>query len=112
MSLLLISAYEGVVIAATEDLWDARNTLVANRARLHHYSELAWPQSLLSVDRALESPEVFRRYVASEIARSFQVETNPYPDSGPVSPIATARETGAPNSEGFSRSTANTRKSS
>ena len=73
----MISPAEGVVIASTDDLWYGRETAVANDARHHHHRHLDWPQGLIASDRALESPEAFRRYVAFQVARSLEILTQP-----------------------------------
>ncbi|MBW3538863.1 MAG: hypothetical protein KY476_01195 [Planctomycetes bacterium] len=79
LTLTMISPYEGVVIAGGDELWDARERIVADELRQHHYRHLDWPESLFYVDRALESPEVFRRYVGWKVARAFEVLTTPLP---------------------------------
>lgn len=77
LNLLMISPVQGVVIASSNDLWDAREQAVAEDARYYHHQNLDWPGSLFVVDRAIESPEVFRRFVAHKVARSLARSTQP-----------------------------------
>ena len=68
VSLLLVSPSEGIVIASTDGLWDARETAISAQAQAHFKQTQSWPQSLIGSERVLESPDVFQRFVCEQIA--------------------------------------------
>lgn len=70
LSLLMIHPAEGIAIASSEGLWDARETETAAQAKQLYGQSLSWPQSVLGTDRVLESPDVFQRFVSQQIASS------------------------------------------
>jgi hypothetical protein len=70
LSLLMIHPAEGIAIASSEGLWDARETETAAQAKQLYGQSLSWPQSVLSTERVLESPDVFQRFVSQQIASS------------------------------------------
>lgn len=87
LSLIMIHPAEGIVIASSDGLWDARETAIAEQARQLYGQSLTWPQSLLGSERVLESPDVFQRYVSQQIATSL------VPPSAPAGAIAPADTT-------------------
>ncbi len=70
VSLLLVSPAEGIVIASTDGLWDAREASTSAQAQVHFKQTQSWPQSLMGSERVLESPDVFQRFVCEQIAVS------------------------------------------
>jgi hypothetical protein len=70
LSLLLVSPAEGVAIASSDGLWDARETETAAQAQTFYKQTLNWPQSLLGSNRAMESPDVYQRFVCQQVASS------------------------------------------
>lgn len=70
LSLLMIHPAEGIAIASSEGLWDARETGTAAQAKQLYGQTLSWPQSMLGADRVLESPDVFQRFVSQQVATS------------------------------------------
>ena len=72
LTLLMISPAEGVAIASADGLWDAREITTAHQAQGYLHDKLSWRQSLLGVDRALESPDVYQRFVCQQVATSLQ----------------------------------------
>lgn len=70
LSLLMVHPAEGIVIASSEGLWDARETGTAAQAKQLYGQTLSWPQSMLGADRVLESPDVFQRFVSQQVATS------------------------------------------
>ncbi len=70
LSLLMVHPAEGIVIATSDGLWDARETETAAQAKQHYGQSLSWPQNMLGADRVLESPDVFQRFVSQQIATS------------------------------------------
>jgi hypothetical protein len=70
LSLLMIHPAEGIVIATSEGLWDAREAGTAAQAKQLYGQTLSWPQSMLGADRVLESPDVFQRFVSQQVATS------------------------------------------
>ncbi|MBS0205115.1 MAG: hypothetical protein JSS49_19600 [Planctomycetes bacterium] len=72
LTLLMISPAEGVAIASADGLWDAREITTAQQAQGYLHEKLTWRQSLMGVDRALESPDVYQRFVCQQIATSLQ----------------------------------------
>lgn len=83
LSLIMISPGEGVAIASADGLWDARETVTAHQAQQYVHQKLNWRQSLIGSDRALESPDVYQRFVCQQIATSF----NPPDAAGGFSPV-------------------------
>lgn len=77
LSLVMISPAEGVAIASSQGLWDAREMSTARQAKAYVAQTQSWRQGLLGLDRALESPDVYQRFVCQQIASSL----NP-PDMG------------------------------
>jgi hypothetical protein len=70
ISLVMVSPAEGVAIASADGLWDAREMTTARQAHGYLQQRLSWRQGLLGVDRALESPDVYQRFVCQQIATS------------------------------------------
>ena len=70
LSLLMIHPAEGIAVATSDGLWDAREIGTANQAKQLYGKSLSWPQSMIGVDRVLESPDVFQRFVSQQIAVS------------------------------------------
>jgi hypothetical protein len=70
LSLLMIYPAEGIVIASSDGLWDAREIGTAEQAKQHFKQSLNWPQSVVGADRVLESPDVFQRFVSFQVAQS------------------------------------------
>jgi hypothetical protein len=70
LSLVMICPAEGVAIASTDGLWDARELTTARQAHEYLQQKLSWRQGLLGVDRVLESPDVYQRFVCHQIASS------------------------------------------
>ncbi len=70
LSLIMISPGEGVAIASADGLWDAREAETAHQAQAYLHQKLNWRQSLMGVDRALESPDVYQRFVCQQVATS------------------------------------------
>lgn len=70
LSLLMIHPAEGIAIATSDGLWDAREIATANQAKQLYGKSLSWPQSMIGADRVLESPDVFQRFVSQQIAVS------------------------------------------
>ena len=70
LSLIMISPAEGVAIASADGLWDAREVETAHQAKTYLQQQLNWRQSLMGVDRALESPDVYQRFVCQQVATS------------------------------------------
>jgi hypothetical protein len=68
LSLIMICPAEGVAIASADGLWDARELTTARQAQAYLQHKLSWRQGLLGVDRALESPDVYQRFVCQQIA--------------------------------------------
>ena len=77
LSLLLISPAEGIVIASSDGLWDAREIGTAEQAKQHFKQSLNWPQSVVGADRVLESPDVFQRFVSFQVAQSLMPTAAP-----------------------------------
>lgn len=80
LSLIMISPGEGVAIASADGLWDAREAETAHQAQAYLHQKLNWRQSLMGVDRALESPDVYQRFVCQQVAMSL----NPPGGGGPA----------------------------
>ncbi len=76
LSLLMVHPAEGIAIATSEGLWDARETGTAVQAKQLYGQTLSWPQSMLGADRVLESPDVFQRFVSQQVATSL-IPTGP-----------------------------------
>jgi len=70
LSLVMISPAEGVAIASADGLWDAREQTTALQARTYLAQQLSWRQGLLGMDRVLDSPDVYQRFVCQQIASS------------------------------------------
>lgn len=70
LSLIMISPGEGVAIASADGLWDARELTTAKQAQSYLQQKLSWRQGLLGLDRPLESPDVYQRFVCEQIATS------------------------------------------
>ena len=70
LSLIMISPAEGVAIASADGLWDAREMTTARQAQAYLQHKLSWRQGLLGIDRVLESPDVYQRFVCQQIATS------------------------------------------
>ncbi len=70
LSLLMIHPAEGIAIATSDGLWDARESGTATQAKVLYGKSLSWPQSMIGVDRVLESPDVFQRFVSQQVAVS------------------------------------------
>lgn len=70
LSLVMIHPGEGIAIASSEGLWDARETETAAQAKQLYGQSLSWPQTVLGADRVLESPDVFQRFVSQQVASS------------------------------------------
>lgn len=70
LSLIMISPAEGVAIASSDGLWDARELSTSRQAQGYLKENLSWRQGLMGVDRALESPDVYQRFVCQQIASS------------------------------------------
>ncbi len=70
LSLLMVSPAEGIAIASIDGLWDAREKETARLAHAQFNRTKMWPKSLIDTDRAIESPEVFQRFVCEQIASS------------------------------------------
>ena len=83
LSLLMIHPGEGIAIASTEGLWDARETETATQAKQLYSQSLNWPQSMLGHDRVLESPDVFQRFVSYQIASSLMPQNVAAPAATP-----------------------------
>lgn len=81
LSLIMISPGEGVAIASADGLWDARELTTAKQAQSYLQQKLSWRQGLLGLDRPLESPEVYQRFVCEQIATSLMP-----PESGQMAP--------------------------
>jgi hypothetical protein len=77
LSLIMISPGEGVAIASADGLWDARELSTAKQAQSYLQQNLSWRQGLLGLDRPLESPDVYQRFVCEQIASSLMP-----PDAG------------------------------
>lgn len=91
LSLLLVSPAEGVVIAATDGLWDLRQVHTQKRARKYVAEHLDFSGSLFETDRIMDSPYNFQRFVAHEVAQSLE-RTTLFP-SGTDSDIQQASHT-------------------
>lgn len=70
LSLIMISPAEGVAVASVDGLWDARELSTARQAQGYLREKLSWRQGLMGVDRAIESPDVYQRFVCQQIASS------------------------------------------
>jgi nucleotide-binding universal stress UspA family protein len=68
LSLLMIYPAEGIAIASSEGMWDAREAETAAQAKQQYGSSLHWPHSVIGADRVLESPDLFQRFVSQQIA--------------------------------------------
>ena len=77
LSLVMISPGEGVAIASADGLWDARELSTSKQAQSYLQQKLSWRQGLLGLDRPLESPDVYQRFVCEQIASSLMP-----PDAG------------------------------
>lgn len=84
LSLLMIHPAEGIAIASAEGLWDARETETAAQAKQLYARSLSWPQSVLSTERVLESPDVFQRFVSHQIASSLIPQSSTTGDAVPI----------------------------
>ncbi len=76
LSVLLVSPAEGIAIAATTGLWDARETNTSIQAQANFKQTQNWPRSLLGSERVVDSPDVFQRFVCQQIATSMQSSTS------------------------------------
>ncbi len=68
LSLLMVSPAEGVAIASSDGVWDAREATTAAQAQTFYKQTLEWPQSLMGANRVLESPDVYQRFVCQQVA--------------------------------------------
>lgn len=68
LQLVMISPAEGVAIASADGLWDARELATARQAQVYLQNRLSWRQGLLGMDRAMDSPDVYQRFVCEQIA--------------------------------------------
>lgn len=78
LSLLMVHPGEGVVIATSDGLWDARESGTATQAKQLYGQSLSWPQNMLSSDRVLESPDVYQRFVSQQVASSLMPPGPPF----------------------------------
>jgi hypothetical protein len=83
LSLVMISPAEGVAIASADGLWDARELSTSRQAQAYLQEMTSWRQGLLGMDRALQSPDVYQRFVCQQIAANL----NP-PDAGSGVPLS------------------------
>jgi|GEM_PF-1473664 len=70
LSLLMVSPAEGIAIASTSGLWDARETSTANQAIAYFKQTQTFPRSLMLNERVFESPNVYQRFVCEQVANS------------------------------------------
>jgi hypothetical protein len=70
LSLIMISPAEGVAIASADGLWDARELSTARQSQAYLQEMTSWRQGLLGLDRAIQSPDVYQRFVCQQIATS------------------------------------------
>lgn len=70
VSLLMVSPAEAVVVASVDGLFDSREQSTVDAAADYYDRTQSFPLSLLGSDRVTESPDVFRRFVSHEIAKS------------------------------------------
>lgn len=75
LSLLMVSPAEGIAIASTSGLWDARETDTANQAIAYFKQTQTFPRSLMLNDRVFESPSVYQRFVCQQVATSLSNPT-------------------------------------
>lgn len=75
LSLLMISPGEGIVIASSDGLWDARETGTAALAKEVYSQSLSFPQSIVGSERVLDSPEMFQRFVSQQVATALSPTT-------------------------------------
>lgn len=68
LSLVMISPAEGVAIASVDGLWDARELSTSRQAQGYLQEKTSWRQGLLGLDRAMDSPDVYQRFVCQQIA--------------------------------------------
>jgi hypothetical protein len=88
LSLVMICPAEGVAIASADGLWDARELSTARQAQAYLQQKLSWRQGLLGMDRAMDSPDVYQRFVCQQIASSLMPpDAGEPPPSSPFSPI-------------------------
>jgi len=90
VSLLMVSPAEAVVVASVDGLFDAREQSTVDAAADYYNRTQSFPLSLLGSDRVTESPDVFRRFVSHEIAKSLATVAAPTVppgrlDQGPAS---------------------------
>lgn len=100
LSLLMVCPGEGVAIASADGLWDAREQATAKQAFAYHQQVLSWKQGLLGIDRVLESPDVYQRFVCQQIASSLRPPDAAIPMPvipGPAEPVMPAGASGAPS---------------
>lgn len=77
LSLIMISPAEGVAIASADGLWDARELSTARQAQGYLREKLSWRQGLMGMDRAIESPDVYQRFVCQQVAASLNPPETP-----------------------------------
>lgn len=70
LSLIMICPAEGVAIASADGLWDARELTTAKQAQSYLQQNLSWRQGLLGLDRPMQSPDVYQRFVCEQVASS------------------------------------------
>ena len=90
LSLVMISPAEGVAIASADGLWDARELTTARQAHAYLQQKLSWRQGLLGIDRALESPDVYQRFVCQQIATSLNPPDAQLPATPSLAPFLPA----------------------
>lgn len=100
LSLLMIHPAEGIAIASSEGLWDARETGIAAQAKQLYGQSLSWPQSVLGADRVLESPDVFQRFVSQQVATSL-MPLESLDTSSPQNVVVPASGTSTPGMEPY-----------
>lgn len=78
LSMLLVSPAEGVVIAATDGMWDLRQGDTQQRARNYVKDFLEFDDSLFETDRVMQSPYTFQRFVAYEVSKALEITSQPW----------------------------------
>lgn len=89
LSLIMICPAEGIAIASADGLWDARELTTAKQAQSYLQQNLSWRQGLLGMDRPLQSPDVYQRFVCEQVASSLRPPDGgmPMPGQGTPTPI-------------------------
>ncbi len=85
LSLLLVSPAEGVAVASSDGVWDAREHTTSAQAVNYYRESLRWPQNLMGAERVLDSPDVYQRFVCQQVASSLSPPSSGVvPAGGPI----------------------------